>query len=279
MKDFFINDPKELVEVVNGFKNKFVFRGQANASWPLASSLERMLKPVWEQDSFDFKKYEDYTLKMFSGKYHLYSSDLTKPVSKLEILALMQHYGAPTRLVDFTQSPYLALYFAMETYNPLDGNDFALFAVDWTSLMKRSLEKLRELDNKFDHDLDSLEEKKDEVFDDLIDRFTHELLWVTEPKIINRRLDLQAGSFLTSINLRTKIEDAMMNPIYSDIEMVKYHISSSLYETVYVLLRKANITSKSIYGDLEGLGRSVRMELAAYARPCLASSTVKKTKS
>lgn len=267
MKSVFINDPKELVEVVNGHANGFVFRGQANATWPLASSLERMLKPVWEQDSFDFKKYEDYTIKMFSGKYHLYTSDLIKPVSKLEILALMQHYGAPTRLVDFTQSPYLALYFAMETYNPLDGNDFSLFAVDCTSLMKRSLKKLEELDNKFDHDLESLEEKKDAIFDDIIDRFTHELLWVTEPKIINRRLDLQAGSFLTSINRRTKIEDAMMNPIYSDVEMVKYQISSSLYETVYVLLRKANITSKSIYGDLEGLGRSVRMELAAYARP------------
>jgi hypothetical protein len=267
MKSVFINDPKDLVEVVNGFGNEFVFRGQANASWPLASSLERMLNPVWEQDGFDFKRYEDYTLKMFSGKYHLYSNDLVNPVSKLEILALMQHYGAPTRLVDFTQSPYLALYFAMETYNPLEGKDFALFAVDYTSLMKRSLGKLRELDKNFDHNLESLEENKDQIFDDVIDRFTHELLWVTEPRIINRRLDLQAGSFLTSINRRTKIEDAIMNPIYSDINMTKYEISSALYETVYVLLRKANITSKSIYGDLEGLGRSVRMELAAYARP------------
>jgi hypothetical protein len=179
----------------------------------------------------------------------------------------MQHYGAPTRLVDFTESPYLALYFAMETYNPLAGNDFALFAVDYTSLMKRSLEKLKEFDNKFSHDLASLEDNKDTIFDEIIDRFTLDLLWVSEPKIINRRLDLQAGTFLTSINRRTKIEDAIQNPIYSDIEMTKYRVSSSLYENVYALLRQANITSKSIYGDLEGLGRSVRMELAAYARP------------
>lgn len=267
MKEVLIENSKELVEAVNGFSNGFVFRGQANASWPLTSSLERMLEPVWGQEGFDFKKFEDFTLKRFMGKFHLYSSDLINPASKLEALALMQHYGAPTRLVDFTESPYLALYFAMETYNPLAGNDFALYAVDCTALMKRSLEKLKDFDNKFSHDLGSLEDNKDAVFDEIIDRFTLELLWVSEPKIINRRLDLQAGTFLTSINRRTRIEDAIKNPIYSDVEMLKYTIPGSLYESVYALLRQANITSKSIYGDLEGLGRSVRMELAAYARP------------
>ena len=39
--------------------------------------------------------------------------------------------------------------------------------------------------------------------------------------------------------------------------MTKYRIPSALYENVYALLRQANITSKSIYGDLEGLGRFV----------------------
>ena len=140
-----------------------------------------MLEPVWNKDGFDFKKFEDYTLKRFMGKFHLYSSDSINPASKLETLALMQHYGAPTRLVDFTESPYLALYFAMETYNPLAGNDFALYAVDCTALMKRSLEKLKKFDNKFSHDLVSLEDNKDAVFDEMIHRFTLELLWVSEP--------------------------------------------------------------------------------------------------
>ena len=266
MKEILINDARELVDVINGFSNGFIFRGQANASWPLTSSLERMLEPVWNNDDFDFKKFEDFTLKRFLGKFHLYSSDAINPASKLEALALMQHYGAPTRLVDFTESPYLALYFAMETYNPLAGNDFAVYAVNGTALMKRSLQKLKEFDNKFNHDLISLEDNKDSIFDEIIDRFTFELLWISEPKIINRRLDLQAGTFLTSINRRSKIEDAIRNPIYSDIEITKFRIPSALYENVYALLRQANITSKSIYADLEGLGRSVRMELAAYAR-------------
>ncbi len=37
-----------------------------------------------------------------------------------------------------------------------------------------------------------------------------------------------------------------------------------LYENVYVALRKMSINSKSIYGDLGGLAKSIRMELQSY---------------
>ncbi|MBK1830668.1 FRG domain-containing protein [Verrucomicrobiaceae bacterium R5-34] len=268
MNEVIIESPDQLIETINQFPNGFVFRGQSNSTWPLTSSLERILEPVWNEENFDFKQYEDFTLKRFMGKFHLYSSDPLNPASKLETLALMQHYGAPTRLVDFTESPYLALYFAMESFNPLAGNNFSLFAVDCTSLMKKSLERLKAFDTKFNHDLASLEDEKDSIFDEIIDRFSLDLLWISEPKVINRRLDLQAGTFLTSINRSARIEDAMKNPIYDGVSMTKYTIPQKFYESVYALLRKVNITSKSIYGDLEGLGRSVRMELAAYARPC-----------
>lgn len=267
MKEIRLETPEELILAINGLSNGYVFRGQSDASWPLTSSLERILDPVWDQPGFNFKKFEDYTLKLFSGKFHLYADHAISLSSKLEQLALMQHYGAPTRLVDFTQSPYLALYFAMEAYSPLSKKDFALYAVDATALMKCSLKQLQNFDNKFKLDINTLEDEKDSVFDEVIDRYAHELLWISEPKVINRRLDLQAGTFLVSINRGTKLEAAICNPIYKDVDITKYVIPSTLYETVYVLLRKANITSKSVYGDLEGLGRSVRMELMAYARP------------
>jgi hypothetical protein len=267
MKEIRISDPAALICALNGHSNGFVYRGQSDASWPLTSSLERILEPVWDQPGFDFKKFEDFTIKRFSGKFHLYSDFSVSPKSKLEEIALMQHYGAPTRLVDFTESPYLALYFAIESYNPLSKKDFSFYAIDATTLMKRSLEELRKFDNKFDLSLSTLEDQKDRIFDDVVDRFAHNLLWVSEPKIINRRLDLQSGTFLISINRGTKIEDAIRNPVYDGVDLIKYVVPAELYESVYVLLRKTNITSKSVYGDLEGLGRSVRMELVAYARP------------
>ena len=41
--------------------------------------------------------------------------------NRLEWLALMQHYGAPTRLLDFTRSPYVACFFALEELKKRSG--------------------------------------------------------------------------------------------------------------------------------------------------------------
>lgn len=269
MNEILINKPEDLIKTINDLTNGFVFRGQSDASWALTSSLERILEPVWDESDFDFKKFEDFSINQFSGKFHLYADYAISLESKFEKLALMQHYGAPTRLVDFTQSPYLALYFALESYNPLAKKDFSLYAIDGTALMRCSLEALKKFDNTFKYDLNSLEYAKDQIFDEIVDRFKVDSLWLSEPKIINKRLDRQAGTFLVSIDRSKRIEDAISNPIYKSVSITKYIIDSSLYESVYVLLRKASITSKSVYGDLEGLGRSVRMELVAYARPTL----------
>lgn len=265
MNEVTITNPNELVEMLNKHSNNFIFRGQSDAGWALTSSLERLLAGRWNDDAFDIKKYEDFSLKRFFSKSHLYSDLSSKPESKFEQLALMQHYGTPTRLVDFTESPYLALYFSLETYLPSLGKDFALYAIDYSAIMEKSIEKIRQLDNQFREDRTSLDDNKDEVFDQIVDRFSFDLLWISEPRRMNKRLDLQSGTFLTSINRMATIEQAIANPIYSGAEITKYIISGQLYENAYALLRNANITSKSVYGDLSGLGHSVRMELLAYS--------------
>ncbi len=261
-----LSTPEELVEALNKYPNHFIFRGQADAAWGLTSSLERLLEGRWSEDTFDIKKFEDFSLKRFFSKSHLYADHASAPESKFERLSLMQHFGTPTRLIDFTESPYFALYFALENYSPSAGRDFALYALDYSAIMERSIEKIRELDNQFKEDRISLDDKKDEVFDEIVDRFSFDLIWISEPRRMNKRLDLQAGTFLTSINRKATIEQAIANPIYGDAKVTKYIIDSSLYATAYALLRNANITSKSVYGDLAGLGHAVKMELQAYAQ-------------
>src|ERR1700733_10672187 len=89
-------------------RNAWVFRGVSSAEFKLEPGIERCavrtpLKwPALEIDiSEDFKSRANLYLAPPSG-------------GELGWLALMQHYGIPTRLLDFTFSPFVGLYFAVK---------------------------------------------------------------------------------------------------------------------------------------------------------------------
>jgi hypothetical protein len=252
----------EPTDRLNELPSHYVYRGHANAEWPLQSSLERILVNKWcpEQAA----KHEEYALREFRSKFHLYDRENIRPKSKFAWLATMQHYGVPTRLVDFTESPYVALYFALEAYNPHCGSDFAVFAVDYRGVMSRSLTHVSEQDPTFKETNNSMHGRQDEVFE-IVDSAGHEIAWVAEPTQFNARLDRQSGTFLLSVNPGLRIADVLSSRLYDGVEVTKFVIPQSQYSNAFTLLRKMNITSKSLYGDLDGLARCVRMQMLVYA--------------
>lgn len=254
----------DLVRELNVLPNHFAFRGQANANWELTSTLERVIGRKWSAENA--RRFESYSLQLFQSKYRIYSGPEHVPTSKLSWLSVMQHYGVPTRLIDFTTSPYIALYFALETYDPLSQNDFAVYAIDYTAIMEASIQHIKKVDSKFSETRSSLNGKQDSIFDDVVDRYAYDIAWVTEPKELNARIDRQSGTFLISGNLEKTIGSVVNLPLYEGATILKFRIPARLYEGVYVALRKMSINSKSIYGDLGGLATSIRMELQSYTQ-------------
>lgn len=252
----------ELTHELNVLPNHFAFRGQADANWELQSTLERVIGGRWSKENA--RRFETYSLDVFKSKFHIYSGLEHIPKSKLSWLSVMQHYGVPTRLIDFTTSPYIALYFALETYDPLSKKDFSIFAIDYTAIMDLSLQHIRKADTQFQETRSTLQGKQDLVFDEVVDRYSYDIAWVTEPIELNARIDRQSGTFLIAGNLEKRIESIVNLPLYESATLFKIRIPSSLYEGAYVALRKMNINSKSIYGDLAGLAKSIKMELQSY---------------
>lgn len=262
MKTFEISSAVDLLSRLNKFPNHYMFRGHADADWRLESSLERVLGKRWSSEFA--AKSEERSLDQFQSKFHLYDRENVQPKSKLSWLSIMQHYGVPTRLLDFTESPYVALYFALETYSPESKRDFAVIAVDYTAVMEKSLEYIRSREPNFAETRASVYRKQDVVFDEVVDGRGFDIAWIGEPREFNKRLDRQAGTFLLSGNPGHKIQDVLDSAMYEGA-VEKYVIPNVLYEPTYALLRKMNLTSKSIYGDLQGLARSIRMELQVYS--------------
>ena len=259
-----VNSIDELMHEINSLPNNFVFRGQSDADWGLQSTLERTLDKKWNADNA--RRFEAFSLDSFKSKYHIYSGSEHTPKSKLSWLSVMQHYGVSTRLIDFTSSPYIALYFALETYNPSTDKDLSIFCFDYTAIMEESIKHIKGKDKLFNETRSSIQGHQDSLFDETVDRCAYDIAWITEPAELNVRLDRQSGTFLISGNLEKTIESIINSSLYASCTLKKIIIPANLYEGIFVALRKMSINSKSIYGDLSGLAKSIRMELQAYTR-------------
>lgn len=255
----------ELFRSLNELSNRYAYRGHGDESWELRSTLERACGAKFGTDFVD--KQERLCVSTFKAKFHLYDKENLQPDSTLAWLALMQHYGVPTRLLDFTLSPYVALYFATEGWSPTHPASLAVYAIDYVAMMEASFSYIRSQDRDFNDDNTSmaLDGRQDKVFEDTVNRFSYPILWMTEPARLNVRIDRQAGCFLVSGKKTLSVEDAIADDLYKHVDARKYVIPGALFPQVYAMLRKMNISATTVYGDLAGLAGALRAQLRVYA--------------
>jgi hypothetical protein len=103
----------------------YIFRGHTCAIWKLATSLERACERLY--GSLERAMHmEKIVLREFRRRLHHYSQNVPSRKESLRWLSLLQHHGAPTRLLDWTYSIYIAAYFAAEQ----GSGDFAVWVVN-----------------------------------------------------------------------------------------------------------------------------------------------------
>jgi hypothetical protein len=96
-----------------------VYRGQSNLEWELETSLRRTIINndkhcvTDEPDDGQFAFAERMSLRNFKSRAHFYLNHLPSVDDLIGWLAVMQHHGAPTRLLDFSYSLYISIYFAL----------------------------------------------------------------------------------------------------------------------------------------------------------------------
>jgi hypothetical protein len=112
-KEVPIRSWEHLVDEVSGRYLNWAFRGHSDASWQLESTLARRFKDA-KINSRAWPEEEVRILRIFQRKAHLFLDHIPHDKDALRWLGLMQHHGAPTRLLDFTWSPYVAAFFALE---------------------------------------------------------------------------------------------------------------------------------------------------------------------
>ena len=139
-----ISSFSDAMEVIHGVFDRwssrgkvFAWRGQVNSDWALHSSLYRRLS-FMQTSTLKEKELHAKEGEILAEvhRWGLHVSQIGR-LGILPQLAMLQHYGAPTRLIDVTFNPLIGLWFAVEEKYDNgsirdEDKDGRLFAIDVT---------------------------------------------------------------------------------------------------------------------------------------------------
>jgi hypothetical protein len=263
----------EFIEHVRDLpKNEWLFKGLLD-EWVLDTTIERQCRK-WKINLKHLPQIEFKLMRDFQRKY---PDTAPKPEPKEDYLwwlALMQHHGAPTRLLDWTYSPYVASYFAFE-YALLQGNNnskAAICAVNrkgWFDIESKSIvEKILEDENCEDKDFfRKLQASEPNTFKPLLMKKERKrpFLCVLNPWRLNQRLAIQQGVFMIPGDISKPFMENMrgMDGWDNKNKLVKYVVESDIKEIEKVLseLYAMNMSRNTLFPGLDGYAASLNMRI------------------
>lgn len=256
------SEAKNFASQISGW----VFRGERSNTWHLDTTLARAYKR--SGIAKDIHHVERATIEKFKRRSHHFISTPPDKENTLEWLAMIQHHGGPTRLMDFTRSFYIASFFAVEGAD----SDASFWCLNVDLLRKTSRELLSRIWN------DGLD--AEDVCTRLIDSGQDvSAICAVEPYRLNERSAAQQGLFVMPCTLMAGMHDCLFGmldqeglsvPRYDyDIahlqlgsfpyarKTAKINIPQSIHAEVKRDLLSMNIHPGSLFPGLDGFARSL----------------------
>lgn len=233
----------------------WAFRGQGS-TWPMHSSLSRqLLNSGVHKDAWPLQ--EQRILWLFKRKAHLFLEHVPAESDAFQWLGLMQHHGAPTRLLDFTWSPHVAAFFALERAT----SDCVVWAVCVPEIWNAAFDFRGSTVSGKDLSLRRVTNYKDRfLYNDV------PFVVTDDPFVMNQRIIAQSGTFLIPGVLDQTVEQILSGlgrkrngPKAWVVAFVLD--TKALREEAMRALYRMNITNATLFPGLDGTARSLAYEL------------------
>jgi FRG domain len=252
--------------------NGWVFRGHADCGRGLRSELEQAVVRYGPEHIPKTADIEKRLIREFARRAYLHlesESELPHPADTLEWLSLMRHHNAPTRLMDWTYSIFVAAHFALETVSVDRKGEWgrsyiwAINAGELDELARKQVGTLK---------LPGESERKTgkHFRDNFMGEKPNEPFVATQtPYRLNARLAIQQGTFLCPGN----VAETFLQNLRSTLKRAKgdrrkvalvFELATNdqgFRNELRVLLHRMNVNTEVLFPGLEGLARALRDRL------------------
>lgn len=234
-------------EEIDRFRSRYAYRGVANSSYGLETSIQRIGRKPSDMEGNLIRTFQKYApINTLIDDYNNFWN----------WISLGQHHGLPTRLLDWTFSPNVALHFLTE-FIPSYEKEGVIWMVDFLEMRNFLPPKLRDRLEQKNILTFTSEDLKEAIGNSIeeVEAFTRKnsnSIVFFEPPSIDDRIVNQFAMF-----------SFMLDPDSNKLEWLSNHpslfkriiIPASLKWEIRDKLDQANITERIIYPGLDGISR------------------------
>lgn len=262
---------KYAYELENPIQGVLLYRGISNTEYKMIPSIFRTFQNRIDNNKYEHKKYiNEYEMYMHfikEAKAFIKNLDDNTNIELLEWIVYAQHFGVPTRLLDFTGNPLVALFFACSDSKDNDGFVWVLNLKNYNNVLAKSLGKRKE------------NTRQDLIFEilDFIQGVAKNCPKYPVPFVpyyLDERMSAQSSNFLIWGSEEKSFEEMfsetnMMNvslsekgirshyPGKADEFMFKIIIPMETKQKILSQLDSFGINAKTVFPGLDGLGKYI----------------------